>query len=246
MCALIFLVTLLAYLPALHGGFIWDDDGHVTRTDLRSLAGLFRIWFEIGATQQYYPLLHSAFWLEHRLWGDSAFGYHLLNVLLHASAASLAGMLLRRLAMPGAWFAALLFALHPVGVESVAWISEQKNTLSAVLYLGEATGERTNVELVKGRMVELFETATSRVHRGRAPVREIVVRVEAMHMQNVECRATSGAAELSIGVAVDQTGGNRQAAMSAECFDCGCEAGRSQRRATDGHAPRASAPPSAA
>jgi tetratricopeptide (TPR) repeat protein len=135
---LIFASTVLVYLPALNGSFIWDDAGHVTRPDLRSLAGLGRIWFEIGATQQYYPLLHSAFWLEHLVWGDSTLGYHLFNVLLHASTACLFGVLLRRLAVPGAWFAALLFALHPVCVESVAWISEQKNTLSAVLYLGAA------------------------------------------------------------------------------------------------------------
>lgn len=136
MIALIFGATLLAYYPALQAGFIWDDQpGHVTRPELRSLAGLGRIWFEIGATQQYYPVLHSAFWLEHRLWGDSPAGYHLVNILLHATAACLVGGILRRLAVPGAWLAAGLFALHPVGVESVAWISEQKNTLSTVFYL---------------------------------------------------------------------------------------------------------------
>jgi len=134
-CALIFLVAFVAYLPALSGGFLWDDAGHVTRADLRSWTGLGRIWFEFGATQQYYPVLHSAFWIEHQLWGDSTLCYHLLNVLLHASGACLFGLLLRRLAVPGAWFAALLFALHPVCVESVAWISEQKNTLSLVFYL---------------------------------------------------------------------------------------------------------------
>jgi len=137
-CLLIFGATLLAYLPALNGGLIWDDSGHVTRPDLQSLSGLGRIWFEVGATQQYYPFLHTAFWIEHRLWGDTPAGYHLLNILLHAAAACLLGAALRKLAVPGAWLAALLFALHPVGVESVAWISEQKNTLSAVLYLGAA------------------------------------------------------------------------------------------------------------
>jgi protein O-mannosyl-transferase len=134
-CALIFGAALLAYFPALRGGFIWDDAGHVTRPDLQSLRGLGRIWFEMGATQQYYPALHTAFWLEHHLWGDAPLGYHLLNVLLHATAACLLGSVLRRLAVPGAWLAALLFALHPVAVESVAWIAEQKNTLSAVFYL---------------------------------------------------------------------------------------------------------------
>ena len=135
---LIFGATLLAYLPALHGGFLWDDDGHVTRADLRSLDGLRRIWFEVGATQQYYPLLHTAFWVEHRLWGDATVGYHLLNILLHAAAACLVVAVVRRLALPGAWLAGFIFALHPVCVESVAWISEQKNTLSAVFYLGSA------------------------------------------------------------------------------------------------------------
>ncbi|MES2697143.1 MAG: tetratricopeptide repeat protein [Verrucomicrobiota bacterium] len=136
--ALVFAVTLAAYWPALDAGFIWDDSGHVTRPELRSASGLARIWFEPGATQQYYPLLHSAFWLEHQLWGDRAAGYHLLNVLLHALGACLLGTVLRRLQMPGAWLAAALFAVHPVCVESVAWISEQKNTLFTVLYLGAA------------------------------------------------------------------------------------------------------------
>ena len=132
---LIFFAVFIVYHPALHGDFLWDDAGHVTRPDLRSLAGLGRIWSEIGATQQYYPMLHSAFWFEHRLWGDAVVGYHLVNVLLHVTAACLFALVLRRLAIPGAWMAALLFALHPVCVESVAWISEQKNTLSLVFYL---------------------------------------------------------------------------------------------------------------
>ncbi len=130
------LVTIvLVYLPALRGGFLWDDDAHVTRVSLRSLHGLWRIWFEPGATQQYYPLLHSAFWVEHRLWGDSVLGYHLTNVALHAGVAWLLFAFLHRLSFPAPRLAAVLFALHPVCVESVAWISEQKNTLSAVFYL---------------------------------------------------------------------------------------------------------------
>src|SRR6185295_2168260 len=133
------LMTFVVYHPALHGNFIWDDQpGHVTKPELQSLAGLGRIWFEIGATQQYYPVLHSAFWLEHRLWGDAPFGYHLVNVLLHATAACLFGTILRRLKVPGAVLAAWVFALHTVCVESVAWITEQKNTLSTALYLAAA------------------------------------------------------------------------------------------------------------
>lgn len=136
--ALLLVAAFFAYLPALNGQLLWDDAGHVTRPDLRSLEGLWRIWFQPKATQQYYPLLHSAFWLEHRIWGDAVIGYHLVNVVLHGLSAFLFGLSLRRLAVPGAWLAAFLFALHPVCVESVAWIAEQKNTLSTVLLLGSA------------------------------------------------------------------------------------------------------------
>jgi len=132
------LACVVAYLPALSGGFLWDDNMHVTAAGLRSLGGLARIWFEPGATQQFYPVLHSAFWFEYHLWGESAAAYHWLNVLLHATAAGLLVRALQRLAVPGAWLAGLVFALHPVGVETVAWISEQKNTLSAVFYLASA------------------------------------------------------------------------------------------------------------
>ncbi len=136
--AVILAATLAAYFPALTGALLWDDAGHVTSPALQSLAGLWRIWTEPGATQQYYPLLHSAFWFEHLLWGDATLGYHLVNVLWHALSACLLVAILRRLAIPGALLAGLVFALHPVAVESVAWISEQKNTLSAVFYLAAA------------------------------------------------------------------------------------------------------------
>jgi len=122
----------------VNAGFIWDDDAHVTRPALRTLHGLWRIWFEPGATQQYYPLLHSLFWCEHRIWGGAAAGYHAANVGLHAAAACLLFRLLRRLEVPVPMLGAALFAAHPVCAESVAWISEQKNTLSAALYLAAA------------------------------------------------------------------------------------------------------------
>jgi protein O-mannosyl-transferase len=138
MYALMLCATLAAYWPALRGSALWDDNAHLTRADLQSLHGLWRIWFDVGATQQYYPLLHSAFWLEHRIWGDSVLGYHLLNIVLHATAAFLAVAIVGWLRLPGAWFAGLLFALHPVCVEAVAWISEQKSTLSAVFCLSAA------------------------------------------------------------------------------------------------------------
>src|SRR4051812_11877921 len=84
--ALLFLATLFVYAPAWHGQFIWDDDAHVTRADLRPWSGLARIWFEPGATQQYYPLVHSVFWIEHRLWGEAVLPYHLVSIALHALA----------------------------------------------------------------------------------------------------------------------------------------------------------------
>ena len=129
---------MIAYLPALQGGLLWDDNMHVTRPELRSLHGLWRIWFDLSATQQYYPLLHSAFWLEHRMWGDAVLGYHLANIGLHAASACLLVIILRRLSVPGAWLAGFVFALHPVCVEAVAWVSEQKSTLSGFFYLASA------------------------------------------------------------------------------------------------------------
>lgn len=131
-------VLLAAYYPAWHGGPLWDDDAHLTREALRSGAGLWRIWFEPGATQQYYPVLHSAFWALHKVFGDTTLGYHLLSICLHALSSWLVAVVLRRLAVPGATIAAVIFALHPVQVESVAWITELKNTLSGVFYLGAA------------------------------------------------------------------------------------------------------------
>jgi tetratricopeptide (TPR) repeat protein len=136
--AALFVAVFLVYQPAWNGGFLWDDSAHVTAAELRSWRGLWRIWFEVGATQQYYPLSHSAFWIQHRLWGDAPAGYHLVSIALHFAAAALAAVILRNLAVPGAYLAAAVFALHPVHVESVAWISELKNTLSAVFYLAGA------------------------------------------------------------------------------------------------------------
>src|SRR5262245_54087334 len=130
--------TLMVYQPAWNGGLLWDDNAHVTRADLRSVAGLGRIWFDLGATQQYYPVAHSTFWVLHTIWGDQTLGYHLLNIVLHASSAFLLALILERLAVPGSVLAAFIFALHPVQVESVAWITELKNTLSGVLYLASA------------------------------------------------------------------------------------------------------------
>ena len=133
---LIMLLTILAYLPALHCGFIWDDDDYLTGNPLlRSVDGLGKIWIEPSANPQYYPLVFTSLWVEYHLWKLQPFGYHLVNVLLHALNAVLFWRVLRQLKVPGAWWAAAIFALHPVTVESVAWVTERKNVLSGLFYL---------------------------------------------------------------------------------------------------------------
>ncbi len=133
---LLVVAVLIAYLPALQGGYIWDDNRYVTENPvLPRPDGLAAIWTDPGATIQYYPMVFTTFWLEYRLWGLNPLGYHATNILLHALSALLLWAILRRLAVPGAWLAAALFALHPVHVESVAWVTERKNVLSGLFYL---------------------------------------------------------------------------------------------------------------
>ena len=133
--ALLILLTVAAYLPVMRAGFIWDDDMLITGNRLvKASDGLYRFWFTTQAPD-YYPLTWSLWWAEWRLWGASAMGYHVVNVFLHAANVVLVWMVLRRLKIPGAWLAALVFAIHPVNVATVAWVSEQKNTLSMMFFL---------------------------------------------------------------------------------------------------------------
>src|SRR6266516_2783593 len=134
-CLILAVVTMLAYQPAWHGGLLWDDDNCTTPPELRTLDGLRRIWFVPRAIAQYYPLHYSSSWLQQRLLGDSPTGYHLVNLLLHIGCVVLVLKILRLLRIPGAELAAIIFALHPVNVETVAWIAERKNTLSGVFGL---------------------------------------------------------------------------------------------------------------
>ena len=136
---LLVMVTLVAYVPAIRGGFIWDDDDYVTKNAaLNDLAGLVSIWLDPSATPQYYPLVHSSFWIENQLWGHTAAGYHIVNVLIHCINALLLWRVLVWLGAPGPWLVAMIFAIHPVHVESVAWITERKNVLSGFFYLSAA------------------------------------------------------------------------------------------------------------
>jgi tetratricopeptide (TPR) repeat protein len=131
LAALLVGMVVAAYGPALSAGFIWDDDDYVTENPLlHAPDGFERIWLSMDAPSQYFPLVYTAFRIEYGLWGLDPFGYHLINVLLHAANALLLWLLLRRLEIEGAWFAAAVFALHPVHVESVAWITERKNVMS--------------------------------------------------------------------------------------------------------------------
>lgn len=130
------LLVCLCYAPAIGDGFIWDDDFHVTdNPELRSLSGLARIWFRPSATPQYYPLVHTVFWLEYHIWGFWAPGFHAVNLALHLASTILLWRLLGRLAVPASWFVAAIWAVHPLNVETVAWVSELKNVLSTFFYL---------------------------------------------------------------------------------------------------------------
>jgi tetratricopeptide (TPR) repeat protein len=128
--------TLAAYWPVFSAGFIWDDDAYVTANPLLSAPdGLSRIWFSAHSQSQYFPLVFTTLRIEYSFWGLNPLGYHAVNVALHIVNALLAWALLRRLAVPGAWLAAAVFALHPVQVETVAWVTELKNTESTLFYL---------------------------------------------------------------------------------------------------------------
>jgi tetratricopeptide (TPR) repeat protein len=130
-------LLLAAYAGSLRGEFLWDDDLHITANPtIVGPLGLAEIW--TSARAHYFPLVLTNFWVQHQLWGLEPLGYRLVTLLCHAGAALLLWRLLLGLGMPGAWLGAALWALHPVQVESVAWICELKNTQSAVLFLAAA------------------------------------------------------------------------------------------------------------
>ena len=134
-------LVAVAYLPALGAGFVWDDVIFVEEPVIREWSGLWNIWFspaDIEREGHYWPVVYTSFWIEHKLWGLAPLGYHAVNVLLHLVNVLLIWRLLARLAAPGAWMVAAVFAVHPLHVESVAWVIERKDVLSALFYLTAA------------------------------------------------------------------------------------------------------------
>jgi Flp pilus assembly protein TadD len=133
---LLVFVTVAAYLPVRDAGFIWNDDSMLQANPLiRQAGGWYRAWFNRPVGGDFVPATTSVLWVEWRLWDDNPLGYHADSVLLHVCSALLLWRILRRLKIPGAWMAAALFAIHPVNVESVAWIAQRKNTLAMLLFL---------------------------------------------------------------------------------------------------------------
>ena len=132
---LLVVLTFIAYAPVLRSGFVWDDAEYIRDNPLiKASDGLRRFWCTTEFPD-YYVLSNTSFWLEWRLWGNNPSGYHVTNILLHAVSALLIWKLLQQLQIPAAWMTALIFALHPVNVMSVAWISERKNVLSLLFTL---------------------------------------------------------------------------------------------------------------
>jgi tetratricopeptide (TPR) repeat protein len=132
-------VLLICYAPALHGGFLWDDGVYIsTNPVLRTMRGLWAIWADPSATCQYYPLSFTAFWIINHFFGMTPVAFHLATLMMHGVVAMVFWQLLERLRVKGALLGAAIFALHPLNVMSVAWMTELKNTLSCALALGAA------------------------------------------------------------------------------------------------------------
>ena len=127
-------ITFVAYAPVWRAGFVWDDDDHLTANPAMTTPhGLQMIWSSL-AVSRYYPLTLTTFWIQRRFWGLNPMPYHVVNVALHAINGILLYLVLRRLRIPAAWLAAMLWVLHPVNVESVAWVTELKNTQSGAFF----------------------------------------------------------------------------------------------------------------
>ena len=132
------LLVAVSYFPATQAGFVWDDEVFTSAEPIRSVSGLWQIWFspsDIPSEGHYWPIVYTSFWLEHKLWGFAPLGYHVVNILLHLVNTLLLWRLMLRLSISGAWVIAAIFAVHPLHVESVAWVIERKDLLAALFYL---------------------------------------------------------------------------------------------------------------
>lgn len=133
--ALVALLALVAHAASLWCGWIWDDDSYVTaNTVIQSPDGILSIWVP-GSTPQYYPLVFLGFWIQHALIGLEPFWFHMVNVLMHAANAALLFVVLKRIGVASSFWIAALFAVHPMGVETVAWVTERKNLQSMLFAL---------------------------------------------------------------------------------------------------------------
>jgi len=175
--ACIVIAVALCYIPAMGAGFVWDDDLLVTENPLiQGADSLPYVWASSAATD-YTPLTTTVFWLQWRLWSDNAAGYHLVNILLHALSALLLWRVLERLAVPGAWLGALLFAIHPVNVASVAWIAELKNALSLPFYLAAIASFLRFLEVRKAApyLLALLAAACALLSKGSTVILPVIL-----------------------------------------------------------------------
>lgn len=162
--ALIVVTSLWIYAPSYHGDWLWDDDQSITANPTLPQPYSFRrtwvtpvvhaateagravakkIGIQVAERQiveeihgaDYFPLTSTATWIQWQWFGLNSTGYHAVTIVLHIIGALLLWWLLHEMQVPGAWLGGFLFAIHPLGVESVAWVSELKNTLSMPLFL---------------------------------------------------------------------------------------------------------------
>ncbi len=128
-------VAFIVYFPSINGKFIWDDLYLITENTITKASdGLFRFWCTTEP-YDYWPVTNTTFWIEWRLWGMNSTGYHVTNLILHIIESLLIWLILRKLSIPGDFLAAMLFAVHPVNVKSVAWIAQRKNMVAMLFFL---------------------------------------------------------------------------------------------------------------
>ncbi len=167
--ALIIVVVFICYLPCISGGFIWDDNLYVTNSYIiKAWDGLYRFWCT-KESQDYWPMSNTTLWIEWRLWGMTSTGYHVTNLILHIVTALLIWVILRKLSIPGAFLAGLIFAVHPVNVESVGWIAQRKNLL-ALLFFQISILCYLKAEKGAGLIFRTIDGAPSRPFRQIEPV----------------------------------------------------------------------------